>query len=55
MKEYIQPDIKKTVAEEPVMAALSLHDKVGYEQLGNETSFDSEGQEHPQSHNNVWE
>ncbi|MBR5686523.1 MAG: hypothetical protein IKX36_01020 [Prevotella sp.] len=42
MKKYIRPAIKLATIEEPLMAALSLHDKLGDEQLGNDTSFDTE-------------
>ena len=42
MRKYIRPAIKQVRTEEPLMAALSIHDKLGDEQLGNDTSFDTE-------------
>lgn len=56
MKKYEKPDIKTVDMAEAVLAALSLHDKVGYEQLGNETAFDANEQaaDEPQRVN-VWD
>ena len=53
MKKYIRPAIKVAIIMEPLLAALSLHNTLGEEQLGNESSFDSE--EPTGKSINVWE
>ena len=53
MRKYIRPAIKVATIDEPLLAALSLHDTLGEEQLGNESSFDTE--EPAGNPVNVWE
>ena len=55
MKKYERPDIKTAEMDEAVLAALSLHDKVGYEQLGNEAAFDTNETADEPQHVNVWD